>query len=126
MSESTDAAGELRARLRAGLVAAMKARQPETVSALRTAIAAIDNAEAVEVPEGAPVAGSEHVAGARVGVGAAEAQRRTLSLDEVRALLAQQVDERVTEAERWEGHGRDDAAGRLRREADALREYLGD
>ncbi|GAA0627276.1 hypothetical protein GCM10009547_33550 [Sporichthya brevicatena] len=37
---------DLRARLRADLVAAMKAK-PEVVSALRTTLAAIDNAEAI-------------------------------------------------------------------------------
>jgi uncharacterized protein YqeY len=107
--------------MRADLVAAMKARQPETVAALRTAIAALDNAAAVEVLETAPEDGSAHVAGARAGVGATEAQRRALPFDEVRTLLRQQVDERVTEAERWKSHGRDDAAGRLRRKAAALR-----
>src|SRR5690348_12624376 len=43
----TDADG-LRASLRADLISAMKARDADTVTALRTAIAAIENAEAVE------------------------------------------------------------------------------
>ena len=125
MSDGTGAAQGLRARLRADLRTAMKARQEEVVSALRTAIAAIDNAEAVAVPDdGVAEEGSAHVAGARLGVGAAEAERRVLPLDEVRAILRAQVDDRVTEAERWAGNGRDDAAERLRREADALRGYL--
>ena len=47
----------LRATLRRGLTAAIKARDTEALAALRTAIAAIaaiaaiDNAEAVEVPD---------------------------------------------------------------------------
>jgi uncharacterized protein len=39
----------LRARLKADLPKAMKARQSNAVTALRTVLAAIDNAEAVEV-----------------------------------------------------------------------------
>ena len=98
-------------------------RRPEVVSALRTALAAVDNAEAVAVPDAPVESASEHVAGARVGVGAAETERRTLSVDEVRSLLRAQVQERITEAERYDSHGRSEAAERLRREADALRKY---
>lgn len=42
-----DGAQEIRAGLRRGLTAALKARDADAVAALRTAIAAIDNAEAV-------------------------------------------------------------------------------
>ncbi|MGH1564649.1 hypothetical protein [Mumia sp. DW29H23] len=118
----------LRARMRTDLVAAMKARQPEVVTALRTAIAAIDNAEAVEVteaPHATSTAVSEHVAGTQSGAGATEAERRTLSADEVRAVLQVQIDERLAEAQGYEEHGRADAAARLRREADALQSYVG-
>lgn len=120
-------AQELRALLRTGLVAAMKARRPEAVSALRTAIAAIENAEAVDAPAGPAdpaAAGSEHVAGARLGVGSTEAPRRVLSAEDLRDLLRAQVAERRTEAERCAAHGRHDAAGRLRAEADVLTAYL--
>lgn len=113
----------LRAMLRDDLVVAMKARRPEVVSALRTALAAWDNAEAVTVPEVREEGGSEHVAGTRIGIGAAEVERRVLPVEEVRALLRRQVEERVVEAERYESHGRNDAAERLRREAEALRKY---
>lgn len=115
----------LRALLRTDLVAAMKARRTEAVSALRTAIAVIDNAEAVETPAHASVhAVSEHVAGARTGAGSTEAERRVLSLDDVRALLQAQVDDRTGEADRYDAYGQRDAALRLRREADVLSQYL--
>ncbi|MFD7682903.1 hypothetical protein [Streptomyces sp. NPDC060187] len=115
----------LRSLLRTDLVAAMKARRTEAVSALRTAIAVIDNAEAVETPAQASVhAVSEHVAGAGTGVGSTEAERRVLSLDDVRALLQAQVDDRTREADRYDTHGQRDAALRLRREADVLSRYL--
>nr|MDT0662861.1 hypothetical protein [Micromonospora sp. DSM 115978] len=110
--------------LRADLVAAMKARRPEVVAALRTAIAAIDNAEAVQAPDRTAAASSEHVAGARSGVGSTETDRRVLAIADVHALLAAQVTERVAEADRYDSYGRHDAAARLRREADALSRYL--
>jgi adenylate kinase len=114
----------LRARLRTDLVAAMKSRRPDAVAALRTAIAAIDNAEAVAGPDRAPETASEHVAGAATGVGSTEAARRALSPGEVRALLRAQVEDRDAEADRYDTHQQHDLAGRLRREADALRQYL--
>lgn len=118
-------AAALRSLLRADLVAAMKARRTEAVTALRTAIAVIDNAEAVEAPaQAASHAGSEHVAGARTGVGSTEAERRVLSLAEVRALLRAQVEDRTGEADRYDTYGQRDAALRLRREADVLSRYV--
>lgn len=44
----------LRDALRRDLASAMKAREPDAVSALRTVIAAIDNAEAVPAPDESP------------------------------------------------------------------------
>lgn len=117
-------ARELRARLRADLTAAMKARERTAVSALRTALAAVDNAEAVRAPEGAVTATSEHVAGARQGVGSTEAARRELSAADLADLLRAQVDERREEAARYAALGRDGAAERLRAEADVLAVYL--
>jgi uncharacterized protein len=114
------AVGAVREKLRAGLLAAMKARRPEAVAALRIAIAAIDNAEAVEAPERAPEGMSEHVAGASTGVGATEAERRVLSLDDVRAVLRAQIEERHAEAERCEVLGQQAAADQLRRGTEAL------
>jgi uncharacterized protein YqeY len=118
-----DPAAQLRAALRTDLRTAMKARQKEAVSALRTALAALDDAEAVEGGDDTAGDGSVHVAGARAGVGATEAQRRTLSLEEVRAILRQQIAERDAEAARREVD-RPDAAARLRGEAATLRPYL--
>ncbi len=51
--------------LRLGLTAALKARDRDALAALRTAIAAIDNAEAVSAPDTPPPAISAHITGAR-------------------------------------------------------------
>lgn len=113
---------ELRALLRADLVAAMKAGQREEVSTLRTAIAALDNAESVEA--GASTEVSEHVAGAAAGAGSTEARRRALSIGEVLDILRTQVTERTAEADRYAGYGQHEESLRLRREAAVLRRYL--
>jgi hypothetical protein len=97
----------------------MKARDQQTVAALRSALAAIDNAEAVEVtstpppaqpgppperegagtPESAtPVAGAGSVAGAVIGVGAGEVERRSLTVGEMEAIVQREVAERRTAA----------------------------
>lgn len=123
MTTPPETVQELRSALRADLLTAMKARRTEVVSALRTALAAVDNAEAVTVPDAPVESVSEHVAGSGIGVGSTEIERRALSVEEVLRLLRAQVRERITEAERYDSHGRGDAAERLRREADALRKY---
>lgn len=116
---------QFRARLRSGLTAAMKARDKDAVAALRTALAAIDDAQAVPLPPVAgPAASGEHVAGAAVGLGSTEVARRELTVDELRGVLRGQIGERVAEAVTYDGLGRADAADRLRREAAVLEAYL--
>ena len=117
-------AAALRATLRRDLTAAMKARDTDAVTALRTAIAAIDNAEAVAAPQAAPAATSEHFAGARAGLGAAEAARRQLTGDELQAILRGQLAEYAREADNSAAHGQAAAAERLRNQASLLSRYL--
>ena len=114
----------LRDALRRDLVGAMKARQPDAVAALRTAIAAIDNAEAVPAPETSPATTSSHFAGARSGVGAAEAARLDLSDTQQRSILRDQITGYTTEADRYEALGQPAAARRLRDQARLLAAYL--
>ena len=116
-----DSGEALRAALRRGLTAALKKRDPDALAALRTAMAAIDNAEAVPAP-----AASAHIAGAPGGIGSSEAARRQLSASELRAILRGQIDEHSREAERYEALGHADAAERLRRQASTLATYLAD
>ena len=120
----TDDAQALRAAPRLGLTTALKARDRDALAALRTAIAAIDNAEAVPAPDAAPPAASARFAGARSGLGAAEATRRELSASELRDILRGQVAEYTSEADRYDALGQADSAERLRRQALALAPYL--
>jgi hypothetical protein len=124
MTEDLSDAEALRATLRRDLTAAMKARDSDQVAALRTAIAAIDNAEAAAAPQAAPAATSAHFAGAHAGLGAAEAARRQLTGDELRVILQGQLAEYTTEADRYAAHGQDAAAQRLRNQASLLSRYV--
>lgn len=114
----------LRSVIRRDLVAAMKARQPDAVAALRTALSAIDNAEAVEAPGAAQADSNPFVAGAQDGVGSTEAHRRILPVASALALLEALIAECETEADHRDARGHPDAAAGLRREAEALKKYL--
>jgi uncharacterized protein YqeY len=115
----------MRDRLRGDLTAAMKARDEITVAALRSAIAAIDNAEAVPVSSGrAPNTGSRFVAGAAEGVRSAEAPRLVLGEDEVEAIIRAQADERLAAGDQYDALGEGERAERLRSEAAVLARYL--
>lgn len=114
----------VRAALRAGLTTAMKARDRDAVTALRTAIAAIDNAEAVGTDDQHDVRASRLIAGAATGVASTEVARRDLTPREVRALLRAEIADRITQAASYDAHGQAPAADRLRREASALTRYI--
>lgn len=86
----------LRAALRSRLTVAMRERDREVVAVLRSAVAAIENAEAVPVvdlPTSTTSAAttSAEVAGSALGVGAAEADRRDLDAAAERAVVLAEV-----------------------------------
>ncbi|MHA6624823.1 GatB/YqeY domain-containing protein [Pseudonocardia sichuanensis] len=114
----------MRAEMRADLTAALKARDRVAAAALRSVLAAIENAEAVPAdPRPASAPGSAHVAGAANGPGAAEARRRHLTDADVRSIVEAEVRERASAAEEYERLGRDEHAGRLRLEIEVLDRY---
>lgn len=114
-----------RQTLRDALLAARKERDATRVSALRSALSAIDNAE---TPDAAVVdaPASEAIAGGVVGLGAAEVARRELSDTQIRDLLRAEVDERLAAAEQVSGGGHTERAATLRAEAAVLTDLLGD
>jgi uncharacterized protein YqeY len=113
----------LRARLRTALSAALKERDAVRVSVLRTTLAALDNAEAVPVPEPAGESRSPEVS--PVGVGARDVARRDLSDEEVERLVRAEISERRHAAEVYEQAGEHDHALRLRQEAGTLAAVAG-
>ena len=82
----------VRLALRQRLTTALRERDKPTAAAVRSAIAALENAEAVPTSQGAVAATSQHIAGAAVGVGAAEAERLALDHAAESAILRAEVD----------------------------------
>jgi uncharacterized protein len=113
-----------RTRLRTSLLAARKDRDTARISALRSALGAIDNAETPEGPHiDASLTGK--IAGAVAGVGAAEVARRQLSDAQIRELLRAEVDERLSAAGEFTAGAHDGRAETLRAEAAILTDLLG-
>ncbi|MEH3128639.1 MAG: hypothetical protein PGN27_01600 [Mycolicibacterium neoaurum] len=129
MVDDTHPTTMLRDAMRADLVTAMKARAAETVAALRAGLAAIDNAEAVAVPDQsrAPIPGGQKsvIAGATTGLGSSEVPRRALTSADVRVVLGDLIAEYNAEADRYVALNRPEAAEQLRRQAAALSKYTG-
>lgn len=110
----------LRDRLRAALPAALKNRDRTTAATLRATLAAIDNAEAVEV--GTARAGA--IEASPVGLGVAEVARRELTEADVAAIVRAEIEERRRAAEVYAERGHGDRAAELRAAAETLAGFL--
>jgi uncharacterized protein len=114
-------AKDLRGRLQADLRDALKGRDRTRTSVIRTALAALANAEAVEAQ---PVTDrSAHPQGAG-GLYAAEVERRALTDDETRRVLGEVHDDLLRSADELAGLARVRQAEELRAEADILAAYV--
>ena len=107
-------------RLRSALRIAVRERNVVAVGALRSTLAALGNATALQSVRLAP-GGDEHFAGSVAGLGAAEVPRRELTDGEAAAIVRAEIAERTTAAEQY---GRSPAAERLRTEAALLTRFL--
>jgi uncharacterized protein len=122
---NTQPADVWRATLRGALLAARKDRDAARVSALRSALSAIDNAETPDCAAvDAPASGT--IAGGVTGLGAAEVARRALSDAQIRELLRSEVDERLAAAQQISAGGHPERAATLRSEAATISDLLGD
>ena len=119
---------DLRVRLQTALREALKRRDQAAIRAIRSALSAIANAEAVDAaapPTGTKAAAAgETVAGAVPGPGAAEVARRELADDDLQAIVAGEISERRAAAEKYRESGRTESADLLRQEADLLERIL--
>lgn len=131
----TEPATTWRETLRAQLLTARKDRNQTRVSALRSALSAIDNAETpdAETPDAdtsreTPLIWTPNgtIAGAVTGLGSTEVARRQLTDAEIRALLRAEVDERLRAAAQLADNGAEDRAATVRSEADVLAAILAD
>jgi uncharacterized protein len=111
----------LRVRLRDALVAAMKERDRVAVGVLRSALAAIDNAEAVDATG---AGGASAIESSPVGIGVAEVERRALSDDDIARIVRSEVADREVAALDYDRAGRPERAQALRAEARVLSSHL--
>lgn len=106
--------------MRAALTVAMKSRDRQAITVLRSTLGAVDNAEAVDVGE--QRAGA--VESSAVGLGVAEVARRELTEGDVEQIVRAEIAERHTVADEYDGHGRTEHAEDLRAQAKALTDLL--
>jgi hypothetical protein len=114
----------LRDRLRERLTEARRARDSDLVAALRTAVAAIENAEAVPTVPLSTTSTEGPIAGAAIGLGAAEAERRTLDDEDEREIVRAEGADLRGAASQYADLGHAEQAATARRVADALDELL--
>ncbi|MBN2113507.1 MAG: GatB/YqeY domain-containing protein [Acidimicrobiia bacterium] len=103
------------ARLKADLSTALREGDGEAVAVLRALMAAIANAEAVELDPTQP----------RDVEGLTEGSRRRLTPDDLSRILRREAAELHSAAGEYEGRGRPDQAARLRHRAGLVEGYLG-
>jgi uncharacterized protein len=115
---------DLRTPLRRQLSAAVREHHRPAVSALRSALAALDNAEAVRPGEDFQPEVSQHIAGGVAGVGAAEVERRVLDVESQRALVRAEIESSLVAAMTYQQHGQRTRAAELRMGADVLAAVL--
>jgi uncharacterized protein YqeY len=115
----TDAASELKTRLRADLREAMKARNTLEARVIRSLVAALDNAEAPAVTESQPGSVRHQFA-----AGSAEVERLLLDGPQVRDVVRAESEERERAAAEFDRLGLPDRAAELREEAEVVRRYL--
>jgi uncharacterized protein YqeY len=114
-----DDAEQMKARLRADLVSAMKARRADEARVIRALVAALDNAEAPPLPAGQKPADIN-----RFEDGSAEVARLALDAAQVRAVIAAELHEREAAAAEMERLGQGERAETLRAEVLVAGRYL--
>ncbi|WP_437089640.1 hypothetical protein [Streptomyces hundungensis] len=112
----------LDARMRQALPVAMRARDKAAVRALRTTLAALDNAGAVAV--GAAALRGQAVEESPVGVGTTEVARRELSEKDMVEVVRAEIAERTAAAEELTDPAHAERALALHEEVAVLRRFL--
>ncbi len=118
-----DPVAPLRQRLRDALTTAIKARDRVAASALRSTLAAIDNAEAVDRP--ASMDRNLSLGQIPIGVGAAEVARRVLAERQVEQIVRAELADRHAAVRGYEQAGQGEHASRLRREISVISQVIG-
>jgi uncharacterized protein YqeY len=107
----------LRQRLRDALTVALKQRDRAALSVLRSTLAAIDNAESVDV---APDQHAGAIEASRIGLGVAEVARRELTAEQIESIVRTEIAERADVMQDYVRAGRSDRADILADEVRVL------
>ncbi|GAB3068190.1 hypothetical protein GCM10027053_35450 [Intrasporangium mesophilum] len=118
------ATSTLRSALRSRLTVALRGRDRAGAATLRSAIGALENAEAVPTSGDLASTTSSHVAGAALGLGAAEAERRVLTDADERAVVADEIEALRAAADEYTRVGAADRAAEARAAAQLLDDVL--
>lgn len=118
MSSERGPATPLRQRLRDALTTAIKARDRVAAAALRSTLAAIDNAEAVDRPES--MDRDLSLGKMPTGTGATEVARRVLTEQQVEQIVRSELADRRAAVRTYDEAGQAEHAGRLRDEINAI------
>jgi uncharacterized protein len=120
-----ETARTVRERLSLALRESLRARDAVASGALRSALGAIGNAEAVSM-DAIPAAGtsSAHIAGAAAGLRAADVPCRVLSESEMAAIVRAEITDREQSADQYASAGHADRAELLRSQARVLQAVL--
>jgi uncharacterized protein len=112
---------DVQTRLTQALRAALRDRDQAATAALRSALSAIANAEAVDPrAQPAPTAASEHLAGATAGRRAAEVARKELTEAAKLDIVSAEITDREAAIRQYLAGGHAGAADRLRAEIAVL------
>jgi uncharacterized protein YqeY len=112
-------ASTLRETLRADLKAAMLGKDREHAALLRTLIAAIDNAEAVEA-----TAEQQTESFRKLGDPSGEVARRVLTAADIAAVLEREAASQLEAAAQYRAGGNEAEAAKLEAESSVVRGYI--
>lgn len=113
----------VRSRLAADLSQAMKEKNAVASQAIRSLLAGIDNAGAVQVEEPVTMPMAGGIAGATEGVGSTEAPRIELSDEDIKQIIQKEIDEMAEAAELIKGSARPEVE-QLAEKINLLKKYL--
>ena len=111
----TDFAGNMRERLRKGLITARKARDDISAAVYRSLMSVLDNASSVPVDLSGPAMQTR---------GFADVPRTVPDHQRVTELLRREHEERISAAKEYRNHGRDQESDRLEAEAVVITRIL--
>lgn len=112
-------------QLRADLLEARKTKDTAHMQTLKSLIARVDNAEAIPTAQTGVEVDNQFFAGAKSGLGSTEAERKVLSMQDIRDIIASEIAEIEATLNDLKGSGHEERIEELETQAGYLR-HIGD